>query len=315
MKYVLNVILCLLIGTTVVADDGPESGAKPVQGKTAKKPDLNPFAKSDPFGAPIAKNRDDKNTGKTSPTAIPFGFKVGQEDPFVQQERAKANVDPFDAPNRTKRASGAARLVPIKPEPRPQRAAVTQIPSITLEASSESRARIESQLGRETKVDYLDTPLKDVIDDIALRHGIPIIINVSALEDFGIGTDTPITISLDGVRLRSALKLMLRELELTFIIKDEVMQITTPEEAEANLYSRFYSVSILLPATGDGDYLLKLIQKHVAPDSWDAVGGPGAITFVQHLETLVVTQSEEVLHEIDILLASVAKLNGLSRQP
>jgi hypothetical protein len=157
--------------------------------------------------------------------------------------------------------------------------------------------------------------LKDVIDDIALRHGIPIIINVSALEDFGIGTDTPITISLDGVRLRSALKLMLRELELTFIIKDEVMQITTPEEAEANLYSRFYSVSILLPATGDGDYLLKLIQKHVAPDSWDAVGGPGAITFVQHLETLVVTQSEEVLHEIDILLASVAKLNGLSRQP
>jgi hypothetical protein len=180
--------------------------------------------------------------------------------------------------------------------------------SITVEESSESRQRIEGELAKQTKFDYLDTPLKDVIDEIALRHNIPIIISTRALEDFGIGTDTPVTISLNGISLRSALRLMLNELDLTYLIENEVLQITTPEEAEANLQSRLYSVSTLLPANGDGDYLVKLITKHVAPDSWDEVGGPGAISFVDHLETLAVTQTGDVLRQIDTLLASVAKL-------
>ena len=51
----------------------------------------------------------------------------------------------------------------------------------------------------------------------------------------GIGTDTPVTKNLKGITLRSALRLMLRELSLTYIIKDEVLLITTPEEAESQL--------------------------------------------------------------------------------
>ena len=72
--------------------------------------------------------------------------------------------------------------------------------------------------------------------------------------------------------------------------------------------SRFYSVSSLLPSSGDGEYLVKLITKHVKPESRDAVGGPGAITFVEHLQAIAVTQTEDVLHQIDTLLESVAKL-------
>lgn len=113
--------------------------------------------------------------------------------------------------------------------------------------------RIVTQLDKETKFDYLDTPLKDVIEEIASRHDIPIIINTKALEDFGVGTDTPVTISLNGVTLRSALRLMLRELDLTYIIKDEVLQITTPEEAEAQLITKVYPVGdLVMPIISGG---------------------------------------------------------------
>ena len=38
---------------------------------------------------------------------------------------------------------------------------------------------------------------------------------------------------MKGITLRSALRLMLHELSLTYIIQDEVLLITTPEEAES----------------------------------------------------------------------------------
>ena len=53
-----------------------------------------------------------------------------------------------------------------------------------------------------------------------------------ALEEIGVGTDEPVTINLHNVSLRSALRLMLKKLQLTYIIQDEVLMITTPEEAE-----------------------------------------------------------------------------------
>ena len=222
MKRLLNVILCVLIGTTVFADDGLDSVVKPSQATTPNRTLNNaPTTRADqnPFGVPAAKKQGGQKAGNTKAQNLdPFGAGPQAEankDPFAQ--------DPFGKPPASKQVVGLRVRTPtVKPAPK-------QIPSITLEDSSSSRQRIEDQLGKETKFDYLDTPLQDVIHEIALRHGIPIIINTSALEDFGIGSDTPVTISLQGVRLRSAFKLMLRELKLTFIIKDEVLQITTPK--------------------------------------------------------------------------------------
>ena len=43
------------------------------------------------------------------------------------------------------------------------------------------------------------------------------------------------------------------------------------------------------------------------------LGGPGAISFVEHLDMLAVTQTEDVLHQIDTLLESAVKLAELAR--
>ena len=55
-----------------------------------------------------------------------------------------------------------------------------------------------------------------------------------------------VTVSLSGVTLRSALKLMLKEIDLTYVIRDEVLKITTPEEAENELLTKVYPVADLV---------------------------------------------------------------------
>ena len=54
------------------------------------------------------------------------------------------------------------------------------------------------------------------------------------------------TKNLKGVSSKSALRLMLHELGLTYVIKDEVLLITTTEAAESKLSTRVYSVADLV---------------------------------------------------------------------
>ena len=70
-------------------------------------------------------------------------------------------------------------------------------------------------------------------------------IDQRAVEDSGLTIDVPVAKTLKDISLRSALKLILRDLGLTYLIEDEVLQITTPEEAETRLITVVYPVKDL----------------------------------------------------------------------
>ena len=78
--------------------------------------------------------------------------------------------------------------------------------------------KILDELDRETKMDFLDDPLSDAVTYLENLHGIQIEIDQKALDDIALTTDTPVTKQLSGITLRSALKLMLRDLGLTYVI-------------------------------------------------------------------------------------------------
>ena len=73
--------------------------------------------------------------------------------------------------------------------------------------------------------------------------------------EVGIDTSTPVTKSLHNLPLRSALNLMLREHGLTWTIQDDVLLITTPEEADNCLSTKVYDVSDLVVCRGEHDEL------------------------------------------------------------
>lgn len=107
---------------------------------------------------------------------------------------------------------------------------------------------IESKLNSPVTLNFKDVPLYAVLDDIRAYHGINIHEDKPALESKGISMDRPVTIKLENVSLKSCLNLLLKNVHLTYVIRDEVLQITTPEAARGKQETRTYLVTDLVIA-------------------------------------------------------------------
>jgi hypothetical protein len=115
-----------------------------------------------------------------------------------------------------------------------------------LMARGPAEKRIEAALKSPTRLEFVDTPLTDVIDYLKDYHQIEIQLDKKAMEEASIDPSVTVTKNLNGVSLQSALRLMLHELGLTYVIQNEVLYITTTEAAEAKLSTRVYSVADLV---------------------------------------------------------------------
>jgi hypothetical protein len=182
----------------------------------------------------------------------------------------------------------------------------------------DSARRIEQCLGRTVTLSFSNTPLKKVIEDLRDGHGINIYADVRAFEESGINFDgLMVNVKLDQVSLRSALDLILRPCGLTFVVRDDVLQITTPAYARGRPQMKLYAVKDLLqrarPEAADDlpapeDQLIKLIALTIAPESWREMGGQGVIEYFPATKTLVISQTAEVQEQVVELLASLRRL-------
>jgi hypothetical protein len=109
-------------------------------------------------------------------------------------------------------------------------------------AEVEARKRIEAVLSEKTDLDFEETPLKDVVAALAKRHNLAIILDRPALDAVGIGDDAPITQHVQGISLRSALRIMLDDLDLAYWVRYETLQLTTTDRLQENLVTRVYKV-------------------------------------------------------------------------
>ncbi len=103
-------------------------------------------------------------------------------------------------------------------------------------------ASIRAALDQKTDVKSVEKPLSGVFDDLKQRHAIEIQLDQRALDDANIPRDTPVTKSIKGITLRSALNLLLDDLDLTYVVQNGVLRITTKAEAQ-KLQSTQFSLS------------------------------------------------------------------------
>ncbi|HVA47612.1 MAG TPA: hypothetical protein VNH11_14680 [Pirellulales bacterium] len=92
---------------------------------------------------------------------------------------------------------------------------------------TEGEAKILAALGQATTVDFAEKPLGGVVDVLRQKHKIEIQLDHKALGDAGAGSDTPITVRLGDITLRSLLRLMLGQLDLTYVVRDGYLLITS----------------------------------------------------------------------------------------
>jgi type II secretory pathway component GspD/PulD (secretin) len=113
--------------------------------------------------------------------------------------------------------------------------------------STEER-NIERKLTAPISLSCTNQPLREVIDYIRGDQGINIFIDEPALADKGIQLDAPVTIKLDNISLKSALKLLLNLAHLTYVVADDVLKITTEDQARGKLKQVVYPVADLVIA-------------------------------------------------------------------
>ena len=177
-----------------------------------------------------------------------------------------------------------------------------------------AKEAVERALQRKVSLQYDAAPLDGIARQVADLAGVPVQIDRKALEDLGIGTDAPVSFRVSNVSLRSALNLMLRNLDLTYEIRDEVLLITTPEVTDNSLTTTIYPVADLVVCRDskgelwdDYDTLIDTITSTVASPTWDQAGGPGDVKGfpIGKAKVLVVSQTADVHREIAELLAKI----------
>jgi hypothetical protein len=177
---------------------------------------------------------------------------------------------------------------------------------------AETRTKIQVELDSETSFEFTELPLTDVVKYLSDKHEIEIQLDSKVLEEASIGIDMPVTRSLRNITLRSALRLMLGPLDLAYVIKDEMLLITTTKAAESEKMVRIYPVGDLIaPDAADKQglevaALIKIVEGSVEPKSWRGNGDTDIQPWASG-QALVIRQASAAHEEIELLLAGLRR--------
>lgn len=160
---------------------------------------------------------------------------------------------------------------------------------------------------RRAGLDFADQPLQDVVMQLAAEYEIPIQLDKPALEEAGIATNTPVNATIHNISLRSAMRLMLRQCNLTWIVRDECLVITTTEVAEKNIDTCVYNVQGLVDDSDAKSMqpLVDVIQSCVATETWAANQGGAAEIRALPPGLLVISQTHAVQEAVRDLLDKI----------
>jgi hypothetical protein len=204
-----------------------------------------------------------------------------------------------------------------------QRSALTPTSDYALpsdwKAKSKNRARADAvpmtakekaimqALNTPISVSFRDSPFEAVIEYLRTLTGVPIAVDKSVLDAAGVTYETKVSVRLPEVSLRTVLRRVLGEVGLTYVVKDEAIQVITPQQAREMVVTRVYPIRDLI--TGDwfdvsfgwdefvaarnAAMLIDLIKHTIEPASWDSAGGPGTVVYDAARRALVIRQTAE----------------------
>lgn len=159
---------------------------------------------------------------------------------------------------------------------------------------------------------FADRPFEEALQELSNVIDQPIFIDKKSLEDAGLDLSRKVTFK-GNVTARTALRALLQANQLTFIVKEEMIQVVTLERAEKELTTRSYYLGDLVQGVGpfgnavvwgpnmsyqqtvtNSETIVKSITDSIDPRSWKQAGGPCTITFHIPTMSVVVRASTEV---------------------
>jgi len=144
---------------------------------------------------------------------------------------------------------------------------------------SEREMEIQRKLKMPVSLRFNDSPLGEVMDHLARLTGVNIHLDPRGLAEEGVTTNTPVSISLaNEISLQSALNLILEPLHLSYVIKDEVLKITSEQLKDGEVYTVTYNVADLVVPIPNFVPGSRLGLSGLIQDAYSAIGYGGATT-------------------------------------
>lgn len=171
--------------------------------------------------------------------------------------------------------------------------------------------KIRQALKSPIKVDWVELPLEECIQFLQSEANVNIWLDRITIADEGVQLDKPITLRLAGATLQSVLNLLLGP-NLTVVIQNEVLTVTTSVKAGENLEMRIHPISKAIEGK-ESDSLIDLVTSTIEPETWDAVGGPGSIREMRG--GLIVRQTQAVHDKLDAVLKDLERVLTTPRRP
>jgi len=192
-------------------------------------------------------------------------------------------------------------------------------------------SEIEQALRKKCSVHFETSPLDEFLRHIAEANDLNIVIDEQGLAEEGMTAESPITINVEEVMVKSVLQLVLQPIGLDYRIEDEVVKVTSKDRLAGEYKTLVYAVADLVvpiphltPAApgeqldrisetnpGDFDALIELITTTIAPDTWQRFGGAGVINAHEGTLSLIVRQSDQTHHGIADLLDQLRRLQNV----
>ncbi|PQO45002.1 DUF4974 domain-containing protein [Blastopirellula marina] len=186
---------------------------------------------------------------------------------------------------------------------------------VGVQPGDQHRRDVEAKLQKRVNCEFDQTPLKKAIEELQRQVGVEIAIEDDPLADVGLTADVPVSLQLSQIRLRTALEMILNQLDLTYRIGAKGLILTTYEVTETDLPSVFYPCKDLAQSRdrdgADYDRLIDCIEGTIAPPAWSELGGPGSIK--SRDGGLLITQTDEIQLKIGDLLAALRRAKDLPR--
>ncbi len=131
-------------------------------------------------------------------------------------------------------------------------------------ADKEVKGKLDTSV---VSVDFKNKALSEVLDELRTMTGVNIVPDKSNIEVDGISLNQPVTMKLDGVKLSVAMKHILRDCRLTYVIQDGLLLVTTPQGERGRLVQKVFPIAdLIVPADGAGEGILGQIPVQSVSD-------------------------------------------------
>lgn len=191
---------------------------------------------------------------------------------------------------RLRKRDGVVVQVPLERLSETDRRYLSTIPGVDILPANEALSQIDRAINSKPAFEFADTPLDRVAKFLAERGGIDIDFDIRAMDDIGVSIQHPVTMTNTDGTLAEILDSLLQPLRLTWIVRNDVLSITTPAETEAAPETRVY-VSI---GNQDIGACVKDIMANVAPRSW----GPSGFAIRQVSPAVLLINQTQPTHRL-----------------